>query len=223
MTPLSHTTLALATALVLGTQAGCAVSAGTVNVGVWRAKREIDTKVCLEAASGGCAKTLEVGRDSPTRSFGGGMLSLFNPGYLRARRSDGTVTQGVAFSSSLEYLRGRGGFALGGRLGANLGSNFASQGRTNFFSMPFSVLGYWGYPLWSIYAGGGYTAYASAKTTMGDTSRTETLRGFHFVGGARVVLRSARSYRLSTSAELQQQYLGDTGLMTITGNLGLHL
>jgi len=208
--------------VALATQGGCAVSAGSVNVGQWRPKRQVDTSVCFEAPSGGCKRTLEIGRDSPTRSFGGAMFSWFNPGYLRLSRA-GAVSQGAAFNSSLEYLRGRGGFALGGRLGANLGSNFASQGRKNFVSVPLSALAYWGYPLWSIYAGGGYTAYASAKTTVGDSSSTETLRGFHLLGGARFVLKDARNFRLSTSAELEQQYLGDSRLMTITGNVGIHL
>jgi len=214
--------LGLLACLALATQDGCAVSAGSVNVGQWRPKRQVDTRVCFEAPSGGCQKTLEVGRDSPTRSYGGAIVAWFNPGYLRASRA-GVVTQAAAFNSSVEYLRGRGGFALGGRLGANLGSNFKNQGGTTFFSLPLSGLAYWGYPLWSIYVGGGYTAYASAKTTLGDSSRTETWRGFHLLGGTRLVLKSARNFRLSTSAELEQQFLEGTRLMTITGNVGIHL
>jgi len=222
MTLRCHKPLEFLAYLALVSQGGCAVSAGSVNVGQWRPYRQVDTSVCVEAAPGVCQKTLEVGRDSPTRSFGGAMVSWFNPGYLRVSRA-GQVTQGAAFNSSVEYLRGRGGFALGGRLGANLASNFASQGRKNFFSIPLSGLVYWGYPLWNIYAGGGYTAYASAKTTTGDTASTETLHGLHLLGGARVVLKNARNYRVSTSAELEQQYLGDTAMMTITGNVGVHL
>ena len=122
MTPSRRLAPRLLACLALATQCGCAVSAGSVNVGQWRAKRQVDTSVCFEAPSGSCKKTLEVGRESPTRSFGGGIVAWFNPGYLRASRA-GEVTQAAAFNSSIEYLRGRGGFALGGRLGANLGSN----------------------------------------------------------------------------------------------------
>jgi hypothetical protein len=222
MTPRRSLVPSLLACLALATQGGCAVSAGSVNVGQWRAKRQVDTSVCFEAPSGGCAQTLEVGRESKARSFGGGIVAWFNPGYLRASRG-GDVTQAAAFNSSFEYLRGRGGLAWGGRLGANLGSNLKSQGGKTFFSMPLSGLVYWGYPLWNIYVGGGYTAYASAKTTVGDSSSTETLRGFHLLGGARLVLKSARNYRISISSELEQQYLGDTLMTTITGNVGIHL
>ena len=98
----------------------------------------------------------------------------------------------------------------------------SSEHRT-FLALPISMLGYWGYPNFDIYAGGGYTPYASAKTTRDDVTSRQTLHGFQLLGGARVVLKSARNYRISAGLEAQQQFLNDASWTSVTGNFGLHL
>jgi hypothetical protein len=181
----------------------------------------VDTVVCFEDTAGACRKTLAVARDIPARSFAGGMVSFASPGYFRARSGDTTV-HALALNNSFDYLRGRGGFALGARVGANAATDFGRE-RHTFFSLPLSLLGYWGYPAFDLYAGGGYTPYASVKTRRDDTASRRTRQGFQLLVGARVVLRSARNFRISAGLEGQQQFLNDASWTSVTGNLGLHL
>ena len=210
--------------LTAGLPAGCALSngSGATGVGRWRAHRDVDTIVCVEdpAAPGKCAQTFVVGRELPTRSFGGGTFSAFNTGYLRAHRPGG-LAEGLTLDNSFEYLRGRGGFAVGGRIGANIG--FTTDLKTTYFTLPLSVLGHWGYPQWNVYAGGGVTPYAREKLPAGEASTRRTLSGFHLLGGARVVVRRARVFQTSVGAEVGRQWLGDVGLTTITANIGVDI
>lgn len=188
--------------------AGCAMSGGTATVGIWRPQRVVDTQVCIESSPGVCGKTLEVGRDVPARSFAGGMFGWFNPGYAFVSGSD--VRHRFVLNSQFDYLRGRGSFALGGRLGGNV-----AFGRTNLlFTVPVSMLGYWGNPAASVYAGGGYTPYASEEGMR--------LHGPHLLAGTRILLRTGRAFRMSTSAEVSRQYLGDLTVTSSTMNIGLH-
>jgi hypothetical protein len=202
---------------------GCALSAGSggTDVGRWRARQDVDTVVCVEAAAapGKCDATMVVGRDTPARSFRGGTFSAFNTGYMRASRPGG-LTEGVTLDNSFEYVWGRGGLAVGGRLGANVG--FATDLKTTYFTLPLSLIGHWGYPRWSVYAGGGGTPYAREKLpAAGDIASRRTLRGFHLLGGARVVVRRARVFQTSLGAEVGRQWLGDVDLTTVTANVGL--
>lgn len=197
--------------------AGCAMSGGTATVGMWRPQRVVDTQVCIESSPGVCAKTLEVGRDVPARSFAGGMFAWFNPGYAFVSGSD--ARHRFVLNSQIDYLRGRGGFALGGRVGGNL----AFGGNNLLFTVPVSVLGYWGYPWASVYAGGGYTPYATeAYSDDGKTRMSTRSHGPHLIAGTRIVLRTGRAFRLSTSVEVARQYLGDLTITSSTMNIGLH-
>lgn len=197
--------------------AGCAISGGTATVGIWRPQRVVDTQVCIESSPGVCAKTLEVGREVPARSFAGGMFAWFNPGYAFVSGSD--ARHRFVLNSQFDYLRGRGGFALGGRLGGNV-----AFGLNNLlFTVPVSVLGYWGYPWASVYAGGGYTPYANESGSKdGETRMSTRLHGPHLLAGTRILLRTGRAFRMSTSAEVARQYLGDLTITSSTMNFGLH-
>lgn len=197
--------------------AGCALSGGTATVGIWRPQRVVDTQVCIESSPGVCAKTLEVGRDVPKRSFAGGMFAWFNPGYAFVSGSD--AQHRFVLNSQFDYLRGRGGFALGGRLGGNI-----ALGRKHLmFTVPVSMLGYWGYPWASVYAGGGYTPYASEKASSdGETAMTSRLHGPHLLAGTRILLRTGRAFRMSVSAEVAWQYFGELTVTSSTMNVGLH-
>jgi hypothetical protein len=123
------------------TGSGCAVSGGTANVGIWRPSRQVETLVCLEDSAGHCRKTIEAGHDSKARSFGGVMVTLASPGYLRAR-SGGATVHALALNNGFDYLSGRGGIAWGVRIGANTGSDLGKRERHALFSLPLSLLGY---------------------------------------------------------------------------------
>ena len=208
--------------MVLLATAGCSVSAGSVNVGIWRPSRQVDTVVCVDRTGGGCLRKLEVGRDVPARSFGGGMFSLASPGYFHSARN-AAPTDALALKNSFEYLRGRGGFALGGRIAANVALDFGKDERHTFFWLPVSVLGYWGYPAFDVYGGAGYTPYANIKTTRNDVSQLERRHGFQLLAGARFVLNNQRNFRISAGAELERQFFSGDSWTSVTGNLGLHL
>jgi len=198
---------------------GCAIGAGTSTVGIWRPHRQVDTEVCFEhvASGDGCARTVEVARDIPARSFGGGLISWFNPGVVHVENSDGAPNR-LALDSHYEYLRGRGPYALGVRVGANLGIALHSL----LFTVPVSVVAHWGYPRFSLYGGTGYTPYASESATVNDNKMSRDLHGFHVMGGGRVLLKAQRSSQLTLSVDVFRQYLQGVVATSATTAFGLH-
>ena len=200
--------------LALVALAGCTVGAGTSTVGIWRPKRVVDTEVCIQETPDRCTRTTEIARDLPARSFGGGLFSWFNPGYMHL---DGT-TRGadrVALDSHYEYLRGRAGFAVGVRLAANIA--FGSD--SLMFSYPITAVAHWGFERFSLYGGPGYTPYARDKYK----SMTTESSGFHVLAGGRVLLRAGRHYQLTTSFDVFRQYLGDVTATSVTAAFCIHL
>jgi len=205
-------------ALALVALSGCAVGAGTSTVGIWRPKRVVDTTVCIEDAPGHCAQTVEVARDLPERSFGGGLFSWFNPGYMRV---DGAAVGANRFAmdSHYEYLRGRGGLGVGLRIGGNVAIGSDSM----LYAFPVTLVGHWGFDRWSIYAGPGYTPYAGEKETMGPTTTTTSHTGFNLLAGGRVLLRAGRSNQLTLSTDVFRQYLDGVTATSVTAAFGIHL
>jgi hypothetical protein len=188
---------------------GCAISGGTANVGIWRPQRVVDTTVCIEESPGVCAKTVDVGRDVPARRFAGGMFAWFNPGYMHVRGSD--APHRFALSSHYDYLRGRGAFAIGGRVGADV----AFGAERLMFTFPTSVVGYWGLPRISFYAGAGYT-YATGEPMQASP------HGIHVLAGSRIVMRKNRSSRVSLSLETYRTYFRELTATSVTSNIGVH-
>ncbi len=207
----------LGVALVALAASGCAIGAGTSTVGIWRPKRVVDTEVCIEETPGRCSRTVQVARDVPARSFGGGLVSWFNPGYLHVRGSEGAAHR-FALDSHVEYLRGRGPFALGVRVGANIG--FALHDL--LFAMPVSLVGHWGYPRFSLYGGTGYTPYAVDRVAVGDLGMSTQLHGLNVMGGGRVLLRAGRANQMTASIDMFRQYLQGVVATSVTAAIGLH-
>lgn len=203
--------MTLCTALAVS---GCAIGAGTSTVGIWRPQRVVDTQVCVQEKPGTCTRSVEVARDIPARSFGGGVFAWFNPGYLRLGGDAGSRSMFVA-DSHYEYLRGRGGVAVGGRIGANM----ALGSDRSLLTVPVTVVGHWGYPRVSVYAGVGYTPYARLRM---DGDPATTLRGFHMLAGARALLRANRSSRMTTSIDLFQYFLQGVVATSATTAICLH-
>lgn len=206
---------ALALLVVLS---GCAIGAGTSTVGIWRPKRVVDTDVCIEDQPGHCAQQVEVARDLPERSFGGGLFSWFDPGYMHL---DGTANDPNRFAldSHYEYLRGRGGLGAGVRVGANI----AIGSDSTLFAFPVTAVGHWGYERFSLYAGPGYTPYAEDKFSKGQMKTTSESHGFHVLAGARVLLRAGRQYQVTASTDVFRQYLEGVVATSVTAGFGIHL
>jgi hypothetical protein len=207
-----------ALALALLATGGCAIGAGTSTVGIWRPKRVVDTEVCIQEAPDHCTRTTEVARDIPERSFGGGLFSWFNPGYMHVSGA-AVGADRFALDSHYEYLRGRGGIALGLRVGANIA--FASD--TYLFTMPVTLVGHWGYERFSLYGGPGYTPYANDRVTIGRVDMSTERRGFHVMAGGRVLLRAGRTNQLTASVDLFRQYLDGLVATSVTAAFGIHL
>lgn len=203
--------------LVAVATSGCAIGAGTSTVGIWRPHRQIDTEVCIEDPPGRCSRTVQVARDLPARSFGGGVVAWFNPGYVNVANGVASPHR-FALDSHYEYLRGRGPFALGLRIGGNLGIGLNSL----LFTTPVTLVGHFGYPRWSVYGGAGYTPYAVDKVTVNDVTMSTRMRGFNAMAGGRVMLRNGRGNQLTSNIDVIQQYLEGTVVTSVTTAIGVH-
>ena len=197
-----------AIAVALACTAGCAITSNTMLVGSERARRDVDTIVCVEVSPGVCARTALVGRQTPDRSFGGGGV-VVPIGYAHVRGS--TEPHQLLGGVHAEYLRGRGGLAIGARAGVN----GITGDHDRLWSLPVTLLGYWGVPGFSVFGGGGYTPYARA---------TGTYHGPNVLAGTRWVLMSSKGgERVTTSFELSYSALGELSITGATISFGLHL
>jgi len=204
---------------------GCAVGGSSSVVGRWRARRVVDSTACLQsqAPGGGCEKLITIGRDLPARRFSS--LSFVFPatGYMQARTA-GEVGHGVAFDSYFEYVRGRGGLALGARVGAEVGNGF---GNRLFFLTPVSVVGHAG-GLWgSVYAGAGYSPAAAEQQYTGNEAMptlpaTWHHNSVHVFAGTRFWLRRTLERGFSFNPELRLESFGAATLASLTVNTGIH-
>lgn len=202
---------------------GCAVSAGSANVGQWRARRVVDSTACLQTPDGRCARTVTIGRDLPARTFGGGRFAFGNSGYAQRRR-DGAVTHGAFIDGYYEYFRGRGRFAVGGRVGATVGVGFASH---LLFLVPVTAMAHAGGAWGSAYVGVGYAPVATESEVPADPEAMAPPATWHHDSahallGARILLRQTYSQSLDVNPELRVQTLGGSTLISLTANLGLH-
>ena len=225
--------VALATAGV-----GCTVGGSSSVVGRWRARRIIDSTVCVRrpapdvgpggrapAEPQGCEQTIAIGRDVPARSFSSLTFTFPASGYMQQRGGERGFGHGVVLQSHFEYLRGRGRYALGARVGAQIGDGF---GRRVFWMMPVSVLGHIG-GLWgSVYAGAGYAPVAAEQQYVGEGEMATTLpseyhhNSVHVFVGTRFWLRRTLERGLSFNPEFRVETFGDSTLTSLTGNIGLH-
>ncbi len=213
-------------ALVLLALSGCAVGGSSSMVGRWRARRIVDSTACvqIQAPGAGCEKLITIGRDLPARRFSSLMFVFPASGYMQ-QRGDGEVGHGVAFDSYFEYVRGRGRFAHGARVGAETANGFGDK---IYFLMPVSVVGHVG-GLWgSVYVGGGYSPVAIQQQYVGEGEMRMTLpaeyhhNSVHAFAGTRFWLRRTLERGLSFNPEFRIQTFGDSTLTSLSGNIGLH-
>ena len=223
---------------ILALASGCTLGGSSSMVGRWRAKRIIDSTACVQnqtpgvpaqgspaAGAGSCEKLISIGRDVPARSFSSLALTFPATGYMQQRGPDGYVGHGVALNSYFEYLRGRGGFAIGGRIGADVSNGFNDR---LLLLMPISVVAHAG-GLWgSVYAGAGYSPVALGQQYVGQGDMRTTLpaafyhNSVHAFAGTRFWLTRTLERGFSFSPELRVQTFGDSTLTSLTGNIGIH-
>lgn len=207
-------------ALAMLVLTGCGVGGGTTTVGIWRPKHVVETEVCIRDRRDKCARTVEVAHDDPARSFAGFMLSWVLPGYMHLSGPDG-ASKLFVLDNHVEYLRGRGGAAVGLRVGYN----FALGSGHSVMDLPISVLGHLGGETWSVYAGPGYTPYFSDKADNDDgvTTTTTTHQGFNLMAGGQLLLKRNRWSRLTANVALQQHFIsGNIRAASASVGIGIH-
>lgn len=213
-------------ALVLLALSGCAMGGSSSMVGRWRARRIIDSTACvqIQAPGAGCEKQIAIGRDLPARRFSSLMFVFPATGYMQQRGKDG-VDHGFTLHSYFEYVRGRGRFALGARIGAELAAEVDDGG----FLMPVSVIGHVGGLRGSVYVGGGYSPIAFTQKYVGEGDMLMALpavyhhNSVHAFAGTRFWLSRTLERGLSFNPELRIQTFGDVTLLSLSGNIGIHL
>lgn len=203
--------------LTAGCAAGCAVGAGGSLVGDWRPKHVVESTACIEIETtpGVCAKTIEIGSEQPARSFGGGVLAFAVPGYASARTS-GSTESAFVLDGSYEYMRGRGAFALAGRVGLSL----IDGSRHTWTVLPVTLLAHYGGAWGSVFAGLGYSPLVTERHTGAMTSYLHD--GVEGLVGTRIILRESLGRYITASPELRYQRAGDFAILALTFNLGLH-
>jgi hypothetical protein len=145
---------------------------------------------------------------------------------MQQRGPDGYVGHGVALNSYFEYIRGRGGLAIGGRIGAHVSNGFNDR---LFLMTPISVVvhagGLWG----SVYGGAGYSPVALEQQYVGEGDMRKALpadlhhNSLHVFVGTRFWLKRTLERGFSFSPEFRVETFGDSTLTSLTGNIGIHL
>ena len=216
--------------LVLVLLAGCTVGGSSSMVGRYRGQRVIDSTACVQnnAPGGGCEKLISIGREIPPRKFTTMSFTFGAAGYMqqRGREQDADyVGHSVNILGHLEYLYGRGRWAIGGRLGADFANGADDR---VFFLMPISVVAHLG-DLWgSVYIGGGYSPVALEQQYVGEGEMKTTLpaefhhNSVHALAGTRFWIKRTLERGLSFNPELRVATFGDSMLYSMTGNIGLH-
>lgn len=194
---------------------GCAVGAGGSAVGVYRAKRVVDTTACIESSPGVCAKTIDIGTDQPARSFGGGIFTFSAPGYARIS-GNGMAENAFVLDGSYEYLRGRGGFAVGGRVGLTL----LDGAQHSWLTLPVTAMGYYGGRWGSLYAGAGYAPLvAVSAANMPTVNEHDGVEGLF---GTRIYLSNSLGRFMSVSPEVRYQRAGGASILSSVVSLCVH-
>jgi hypothetical protein len=194
----------------------CAVGAGSTTVGEWRPKRVVESEACIATGPDTCGKVIQIGREDPARSFAGGIFAFSVPGYAHAS-TNGAGESAFVLDGSYEYLRGRGAVALGGRVGLSL----VDGSQHTWVVMPVTAMAHVGGSWGSVFAGVGYAPLVSASRTGMPTSYLHD--GVEGLVGTELVLRETLGRYITVSPELRYQRAGDTTILAVTANLGLHL
>jgi hypothetical protein len=139
---------------------GCSMGFGSAYVGQWRAREEVVFKACLEDAAGRCIEEKESVRHAPARSFSGVIVPYAAMGASFVTH-EGKTTPRYRIEPSLEYVRGRGAWAWGLRVGAIFDIRAAS-------SVPAMLVGHYSLSeRVSLYAAGGVIPYARRANETG--------------------------------------------------------
>jgi hypothetical protein len=211
-------------ALAVCLAGGCSFGAGSAYVGQWRARDEIEYRICVEDEAGRCTARKDVVSRVGARRFWGALVTYPAMGFATVS-IPGRRDAAFMMALSAEYLRGRGDLALGLRVGTNLqyGLEHALQ------TFPVTALGHLGLSeRFAIYGGAGPSPHN--RLVLGDRSddvpdtRTTSWTGVQAVAGLRTVLSRAQETRIVVSLEgsllrvwFDEGALGASGLLVHLG------
>lgn len=132
---------------------GCSFGAGSAFVGQWRPHDRVDVDACLMDEAGQCAERKQITTHVPERAFWGVLIAYPAAGLARISHGDGGATK-ARLAPSLEVMAGKGRFAAGARVGAQIELDGAR-------AMPIALLGHLSLTeRLSVHAGAGYLPYA---------------------------------------------------------------
>ena len=216
-------------ALVLVLLSGCMIGGSSSVVGRWRGHREVDSTACVQNSSApgaACDKLITIARDIPPRRFTTMTFTFAAAGYAQMRGKDGYVGHGGTINGHLEYLYGKGKWAIGGRLGGNFMFGFDDR---VFFTMPISGVAHLGDHWGSMYAGAGYSPVATEQQYVGEGEMAMALpatfhhNGVHAFAGTRFWINRKLERGLTLNPEVRVERFGNATIFSATFNTGLHL
>ncbi|MEO8703886.1 MAG: hypothetical protein ABI867_27805 [Kofleriaceae bacterium] len=208
--------------------AGCSFGMGSAYVGQWSPKKQVEFEACLvetamaadvQATSNTCVDKKQVVTEVPGRKYWGVILSMLTMGAARVEFEGQSSTE-FRFQPGLEYLQGRGRWALGVRAGLLLdgkSTDGVEGGATAAATV--ALLGHVSiFDQMSLYGGVGYLPY-------GGTGDDRTFLGVQGLGGFQYALNKTHSETyIVLSFEVDHTYLqlGDGYRSTgFTGHFGI--
>lgn len=151
---------------------GCAVGMGSAYVGQWRPHEQVTMRACRVDAAGRCAEHEELVEAVPGRTFWGVLATFPAVGVTRTSQA-GVPDTRLRLESTLEVMKGYGGFAVGVRTGVQ--ADLAGTGKDGRFdtTVPLAVLGHLSIAdRLAVYAGGGYVPWAQVDHVQSHVGAT---------------------------------------------------
>jgi len=190
---------------------GCSFGVGSAFVGQWRPHDRVDVDACLMDEAGQCAERKQVTTHVPERAFWGVLVAYPAVGIARVSRGDGDTTK-ARLAPSLEVMTGKGRYAVGARVAAQIELDAAR-------ATPIAVLGHLSLTeRLSVHAGAGYLPYARLH---GESAFV----GAEALGGFQLALSRTRSETyLVATVEGDVTWIGfdqPYRAIGLTGHLGI--
>ena len=206
--------------LALGS--ACGFGVGSAYVGQWRAHEEVAFEVCIEDEQARCKATKQVKRQVPERSFWGLTLDIPSMG-ASFNNIDGVSSRAFRVEPSIGFLKGRGRWALGGRIGVLVNASDRS-----LVSVPFMALGHLNLSQrFSVYGGAGISPYSSLGSAQEDGPSSVTHTAGRALAGLQIVNNRARKETfILWNIEVDSLFADFDGVayrsLGITGKIGLY-
>lgn len=196
---------------VLFVLTGCRLSAGHSFIGAWRAHDVPELEACLVDEIGTCKEHKSLATHVPERAYSGMVMDFFSLGVGLASY-DGESTTHFRTDATIEYLRGRGAFAVGLRSGVVVETH-------GIIAVPVTGLVHYGL--------GDHVALVGGLGYIGGQLDDElSFLGGQAIAGVQYALTRSRTWNYGAlSVEADSTWLAFSHLYRstgITGNFGIY-